>query len=86
MSNPERHEMRLQRTFPSGAQEWFCPECKRWMVLHHDSERGKTKIVVLEVGNTLAGHFGGTQGVIVTGSQVEPATEPPVEPNRGWLH
>ena len=56
------------------------------MVLHHDSERGKTKIVVLEVGNTLAGHFGGTQGVIVTGSQVEPATEPPVEPNRGWLH
>jgi len=86
MSSPERHEMQLQRTFPSGAQEWFCPECKRWMVLHHDPERGKAKIVVLEVGDALVGHFGGTKGVTVAGSQIQPGTAPPVEPNKGWLH
>jgi hypothetical protein len=86
MSNPERHEMQLQRTFPSGAQEWFCPECKRWMVIHHDSVRGKVKIVVLETGDALAGHFGGTKGVVVTESQIQPGTKPPVEPNTGWLH
>jgi hypothetical protein len=86
MSNPERHEMQLQRSFPSGAQEWFCPECKRWMVLHHDRERGKTKIVVLEAGDALAGHFGGTNGVVVAGSQIQPGTKPPVEPGKGWLH
>lgn len=86
MSSPERHEMQLQRTFPSGAQEWFCPQCKRWMVLHHDAERGKAKIVVLEAGDAHAGHFGGTQGVSVAGAQIESGTKPPVEPHTRWLH
>ncbi len=78
--------MQLQRTFPSGAQEWLCPECKRWMVLHHDGARGTSKIVVLEAGNALAGHFGGTQGVSIALAQIEPGTMPPVEPKTGWLH
>lgn len=86
MSDSERHEMQLKRTFPSGAQEWLCPECRRWMVLHHDGERGKAKIVVLEAGNALAGHFGGTQGVSIAGPQIQPGTKPPIEPKTGWLH
>lgn len=86
MSNPERHEMQLQRTFPSGAQEWLCPECKRWIVLQHDPERGKLKLVVLEAGDALVGHCGGTKGVSVAGSQIEAGTKQPAEPHAGWLH
>lgn len=86
MSSPERHEMQLQRTFPSGAQEWFCPQCKRWMVLHHDADHREARIVVLEAGDARAGHFGGTKGVSVVGAEIESGTNPPAEPPKGWLH
>jgi len=83
---PERHEMELRRTFPSGAQEWFCPECKRWMVLHHEPAANRLKTVVLEAGNEQAGHFGGTEGLITRAPQVQAGTEPPAGSDKGWLH
>jgi hypothetical protein len=82
MPDNERHEMRLQRTFPSGAQEWLCPECRRWVVLHHEAAQGRLKTVVLEAGDERTAHHGGTEGV----SMSSPRIAANGGPDKGWLH
>lgn len=44
----ERHEMKLEATYPTGAEEWYCPTCGRRFLMQwppHDKrimmERGK---------------------------------------------
>jgi hypothetical protein len=46
MSDPERHEMQLQQSFPSGAQEWLCTTCNRRVVIEHGANR--VKIIALD--------------------------------------
>ena len=41
MSDPEAHDMQLQQSFPSGAQEWLCTTCKRRVVIEHGATRVK---------------------------------------------
>ncbi len=33
MDGTQQHEMRLDMTYPSGAEEWYCPTCGRRLVL-----------------------------------------------------
>lgn len=88
-ANP--HRMKLGQTYPSGAQEWICPECGRWVVMHHLPEHGKLKTIVLQAGDEDAAHAGGSGSIAITQVQsvrtVEAAesTQTPA-PNRGPLH
>jgi len=84
MTDPERHEMELQRTFPSGAQEWLCPECRRRVVLHHEPAQGRLKTVVLEAGDAGAGHYGGTEALSMGSPRI--AANAGAGPDKGWLH
>jgi hypothetical protein len=70
MSTTNRHEMQLQRTFPSGAEEWHCPECQRALIMHHQPEHGRLKIIVLTPGDELASHHGAVGGVELQGVQM----------------
>lgn len=33
MEEPQQHEMLLEMTYPSGAEQWYCPSCGRRLVL-----------------------------------------------------
>lgn len=57
MDNGMQHEMMICETFPSGAQEWFCPTCGRRYVMQWPPKYSK---VVLVEGDTMAIHVGGT--------------------------
>jgi hypothetical protein len=80
--------MKLGKTYPSGAQEWICPTCGRWIVMHHLPEHGKLKTVVLQAGDEDATHAGSTGSVKVSAVQVAEATEAeiPVMPGKVQLH
>lgn len=73
MDNGETHEMSLARTFPSGAQEWFCPTCGRRFVLQWPPSY---KRIILEEGDIEACHSG-----LSDHFNQEPQTpaDPPVE-------
>lgn len=63
MSNADRHEMKPGKSYPSGAQEWICPACGRWIVMHHLPEQGKLKVIVLQDGDEEASHAGSRGGI-----------------------
>jgi len=75
--------MHLQQTFPSGAQEWLCPECRRRVLLHHEAQQQRLKTVVLEAGDELAGHYGGTGGLSMGSPRIRESGGTP--PDGGWL-
>lgn len=56
MLNLEMHEMRLERTYPSSAEEWYCPSCERRFLMYWQP---KIERVILQPGNELAMHTGG---------------------------
>jgi hypothetical protein len=56
----EQHEMLLQGTQPSGADEWLCPTCGRRLVMRPPPDEGR---VVLDPGDEYAIHVGGKGGV-----------------------
>lgn len=51
----EKHEMILEKTYSSGAEEWNCPTCGRRMLINWNP---KFKRTVLEAGNPEATHSG----------------------------
>jgi hypothetical protein len=84
MSDPERHEMALQQSFPSGAQEWLCTTCKRRVVIEHGPNR--VKIIALEAGDERVIHSTSRGGLRVAASQPREA-DGTADPDRsGWLH
>lgn len=52
--NEQLHEMVLEKTHPSGAEEWCCPICGRRMTITWHPWRK----VVLEPGNIYVAHTG----------------------------
>ena len=62
MSEQPRHEMVLETTHPSGAEEWYCPTCGRRMTITWQP----WKKVVLEHGDLHAAH-GGSKGILNIG-------------------
>jgi DNA-directed RNA polymerase subunit RPC12/RpoP len=69
MNNQEQHEMVLEKTHLSGAEEWHCPVCGRRMLVNW---KPKFKKIVLEIGDDYAIHSGGKGGLQVGSVQAKP--------------
>jgi hypothetical protein len=67
MIEQQHHEMVLDKTHPSGADEWYCPTCGRRLLMTYGPEFKKT---VLEVGDDFAMHSGGKGGVSMQASRI----------------
>ena len=67
MNEQQRHEMVLETTHPSGAEEWSCPTCGRRFLLSWPPNYQR---IVLNVGDELASHSGGTGGLSMSRLQV----------------
>jgi hypothetical protein len=79
----QRHEMILEGTQPSGADEWSCPICGRRLVMRPPPNYQK---VVLEPGDESAVHVGGKGGIEVGGVAADSATsDRATEDERAWL-
>ena len=55
MNEQEHHEMHLEMTYPSGAEEWQCPVCNRRFLMQWPPAYRK---IVLEPGDEYAFHSG----------------------------
>jgi hypothetical protein len=64
MSDPsqsqKQHQMELEKTHPSGADEWYCPTCGRRFLMQYSPNYKK---IVMEVGDESAAHSGGKGGL-----------------------
>ncbi len=67
MTEQEQHEMILEESHPSGADEWYCPTCGRRLLMNYGPEFKKT---VLEAGDEYAVHSGGKGGVRMQVSKI----------------
>lgn len=63
----EQHVMILDKTYPSGADEWYCPTCGRRLLMSYTPQFTKT---VLTPGNEYATHSGGKGGVYMQTPQL----------------
>jgi hypothetical protein len=85
MNIPERHEMTLETTHPTGAEEWYCPICgRRFMVQWSPT----FNMVILEPGDPKAAHNGSTGGLRIGPPRVTKTdgTEPPEGKGlRAWI-
>ncbi|HXV44336.1 MAG TPA: hypothetical protein VEC96_14835, partial [Anaerolineae bacterium] len=56
----QQHEMQLEKTYPSGAEEWCCPICGRRFLMHLQPQ---FNMIVLEAGDEAVSHIGSTGGL-----------------------
>ena len=64
----ERHEMVLEMTHASGAEEWHCPTCGRRILLLVPP---KNEMVIVEPGDPYASHSGSIGGLRIGAAQVK---------------
>jgi len=77
MHEADHHEMQLQATYPSGAEEWLCPMCGRQFVVRWVPSYSMT---VLNQGNIYACHTGGKGDLSIgTSETMETADATPVD-------
>jgi len=67
--------MTLEKTYPTGAEEWACPTCGRRFVMQWPPA---FKRIVLERGDEEAQHGGGKAGVQITSVDVSKQDETPM--------
>ncbi len=60
MYEQESHEMQIERSHPSGAEEWHCPTCGRRFLMQWPPAYSK---IILQPGDEYAIHTGGKGGV-----------------------
>ncbi|MBI1880747.1 MAG: hypothetical protein HYR94_21430 [Chloroflexi bacterium] len=77
-SHPQQHEMHLEKTHPSGAEEWCCPMCGRRFLMHWQSEHQKLDLLVLKAGDELVSHFGSKGGLRIGKAEISVVDEEPV--------
>jgi hypothetical protein len=65
--------MRLEKTYLSGAEEWFCPTCGRRYVVEWQPAFRK---IVLEAGDEYAMHSGSEGSLRMGASQISADEEP----------
>lgn len=58
--NQQQHKMILDKTYPSGAEEWYCPSCGRNLLINWEPRFKRT---VLKAGDEFATHSGGKGGL-----------------------
>ncbi|MGW7545991.1 hypothetical protein ACWGKQ_33520 [Streptomyces sp. NPDC054770] len=68
------HEMRLVNTLASGAEEWFCPSCRRRILMQWPP---RYELVVLERGDETVTHAGGKGGLSIVRTEVPTAPTVP---------
>jgi hypothetical protein len=87
----ENHEMILEKTHPSGVDEWYCPTCGRRLLMDYGLQFKKT---VLEAGDEFAVHSGGRGGLRIgsmwafpvdDSSRREEIDDPRLAPWEAWL-
>ncbi len=66
-SSSEYHEMRLEKTHPSGAEEWGCPTCGRRFLIQWPPQYRK---IVLESGDEYALHSASKGGLQMSPPQI----------------
>lgn len=71
----QQHEMQLEKTHPSGVEEWFCPTCGRRFLM---SWPPAYKRIVLEAGDELVRHSGAKGGLRMQAPQINKGEEEPV--------
>jgi len=69
------HEMVLVSTYPTGAEEWRCPECQRSFVLQWLPYRK----VVLEAGDNFAVHAANHGNIQILPPETHTQTTPEAE-------
>ena len=84
--NQEQHEMVLEMTHASGAEEWYCPTCGRRFLMQWPPAY---EMVILEVGDQYAQHSGSIGGLRIGSAQAaqgEPETDEISEERlRPWI-
>lgn len=70
--NQQQHEMILQTTHPSGAEEWYCPTCEQRFLLTMPPNYRK---IILNIGDEFAIHSGGKGGLSTSQFQAKEAYE-----------
>lgn len=80
--NEQHHEMVLEKTHPSGADEWYCPTCGQRMVFSPDHG-----LVFLDLGNVYVCHKGRKNRLIIEPSQATQVEEDEIseESLRPWI-
>jgi hypothetical protein len=74
--NKQQHLLALIKSFPTGAEEWFCPSCGRRFIITWPPDY---KMIILENGDLDASHTGGKgiPGLEVKLSPTDPETTDP---------
>ena len=75
MTDSQHHEMRLEKTHPSGAEEWGCPICGRRFLL---SWPPTFKRIILNPGDEHLPHSGSKGGLQLGTPQLNNVEEEPV--------
>ena len=74
MISEQNHEMQMETTHSSGAEEWYCPTCGRRFLLNMPPDYRK---IILDAGDEAAIHSGSKGGLrmgpIRIGRPEEPA-------------
>ena len=86
----QQHEMLLNKTYPSGAEEWYCPTCGRRFVMQWPP---KYKRIILNSGDRDTAHRGGKGELQMGAIQIKPNGEHalpaeedlPLDHWRSWL-
>ena len=72
-TNLPRHEMYLEKTHPSGVEEWVCPDCGKRFLLEWPP---KFKRVILDPGDQYARHSAVKGGIRMGVPQVSEGDGP----------
>jgi hypothetical protein len=75
MPEPEQHEMQLEATHSSGAEEWYCPTCGRRFLVQWAPAYS---MIILEPGDQYAQHSGSTGGLRIGSPQIDQDNEAPL--------
>ena len=75
MPEPEQHEMQLEATHSSGAEEWYCPACGRRFLVEWSPAYN---MIIIEPGDQYARHRGSQCDLDTEALQVEQNDEAPL--------
>ncbi len=71
----QNHEMQLETTHSSGAEEWYCPTCGRRFLLNMPPDYRK---IILDAGDESAIHSGSKGGLVMGSIRVGKPEEQPL--------
>ena len=77
MISDQNHEMQLETTHSSGAEEWYCPTCGRRFLLNMPPNYRK---IVLNEGDGSTVHNGTKGGLRMGALQISEESEEPLLP------